>query len=276
MPRSFYTGQRLGSGRGDARGRRLRRGVRPSTETRTSSSRCGCERRRSSSRYDPEALARAAIRKGPARPRSATPSRKARTTVLLARRHPERLRRAAARRPRATARGRGWRCARSCSARPAAGRPSQADSSRAPALLERLGLWREPLFYRAVLDYAFWAGVDAELRESDDEGELREPRRGTAPWPDRSSSTRIAACSAAPRTRHVHAAEGSRSRAMAADPSARRRPGGRAAGRARAGELGVPVGRVAPMPLGLRGRPAGARTGAACCGASGRRSSTPT
>lgn len=40
------------------------------------------------------------------------------------------------------------------------------------ALLERLGFWRAPLFYRPVLDYAFWAGVDAALRESNDEGEL--------------------------------------------------------------------------------------------------------
>jgi len=48
--------------------------------------------------------------------------------------------------------------------------------------LERLGLWRQPLFYRAVLDYAFWAGVDAALRESTPEGELerlaRDLRRG--------------------------------------------------------------------------------------------------
>jgi glycosyltransferase involved in cell wall biosynthesis len=40
------------------------------------------------------------------------------------------------------------------------------------SLLERLGGWRFPLFYRPVLDYAFWAGVDAALRESNDEGEL--------------------------------------------------------------------------------------------------------
>lgn len=40
-------------------------------------------------------------------------------------------------------------------------------------LLERLGLWRQPLFYRAVLDYAFWAGVEGELRESSPEGELK-------------------------------------------------------------------------------------------------------
>ena len=40
------------------------------------------------------------------------------------------------------------------------------------SLLERLGGWRFPLFYRPVLDFAFWAGVDAALRESNDEGEL--------------------------------------------------------------------------------------------------------
>jgi GT2 family glycosyltransferase len=40
------------------------------------------------------------------------------------------------------------------------------------SLLERAGFWRFPLFYRPVLDYAFWAGVDAALRESNDEGEL--------------------------------------------------------------------------------------------------------
>ena len=33
--------------------------------------------------------------------------------------------------------------------------------------LERLGLWRQPLFYRALRDYAFWAGVDAELGDHD-------------------------------------------------------------------------------------------------------------
>jgi len=50
------------------------------------------------------------------------------------------------------------------------------------SLLERAGFWRFPLFYRPVLDYAFWAGVDAALRESNDEGNLsnlaRELRRG--------------------------------------------------------------------------------------------------
>jgi glycosyltransferase involved in cell wall biosynthesis len=38
--------------------------------------------------------------------------------------------------------------------------------------LERVGLWRQPLFYRALLDYAFWAGVDAALSNCPDQGEL--------------------------------------------------------------------------------------------------------
>ena len=53
---------------------------------------------------------------------------------------------------------------------------------RFAALLERVGLWRQPLFYRATLDYAFWAGVDAELSKTANEGELdhlaAELRRG--------------------------------------------------------------------------------------------------
>jgi GT2 family glycosyltransferase len=40
------------------------------------------------------------------------------------------------------------------------------------SLLERAGLWRFSLFYRPVLDYAFWAGVDEALRESGDSGQL--------------------------------------------------------------------------------------------------------
>jgi GT2 family glycosyltransferase len=50
------------------------------------------------------------------------------------------------------------------------------------SLLERMGACRSSLFYRPVLDYAFWAGVDAALLESSDEGELsnlaRELQRG--------------------------------------------------------------------------------------------------
>lgn len=52
----------------------------------------------------------------------------------------------------------------------------------AAAGFERVGAWRSPLFYRAVLDFAFWAGVDAELHESTPEGEpsrlARDLRRG--------------------------------------------------------------------------------------------------
>jgi hypothetical protein len=40
------------------------------------------------------------------------------------------------------------------------------------AALERVGFWRWPLFYRALLDYAFWAGVDTQLLASTDQGDL--------------------------------------------------------------------------------------------------------
>jgi cellulose synthase/poly-beta-1,6-N-acetylglucosamine synthase-like glycosyltransferase len=43
--------------------------------------------------------------------------------------------------------------------------------------LERLGAGRQPLFYRAALDYAFWAGADRALRESAGEGSLERLRR---------------------------------------------------------------------------------------------------
>lgn len=39
-------------------------------------------------------------------------------------------------------------------------------------VLERAGLWRAPLFYRAVLDYAFWAGVDSALDPRGEVGDL--------------------------------------------------------------------------------------------------------
>jgi glycosyltransferase involved in cell wall biosynthesis len=106
---------------------------------------------------------------------------KGRTTVMLARAHPEvfgALRLAApddASRP--------WLALRSLLL--AANRHDAAVTKAVFALaraLERLGLWRAPLFYRAALDYAFWAGADASLRESDDRGELAtlaaELRRG--------------------------------------------------------------------------------------------------
>jgi glycosyltransferase involved in cell wall biosynthesis len=52
----------------------------------------------------------------------------------------------------------------------------------AAAALERLGLWRAPLYYRAVLDYAYWSGVDGAARKLPDPGPLApivaELRRG--------------------------------------------------------------------------------------------------
>jgi GT2 family glycosyltransferase len=106
---------------------------------------------------------------------------KGRTTVLLARSHPEffgDLRLAApddASRPWLAGRALLLRLTRRLSA-------TSAAVFALFTLLERAGLWRFPLFYRPVLDYAFWAGVDAALRESTDEGDLsnlsRELRRG--------------------------------------------------------------------------------------------------
>jgi GT2 family glycosyltransferase len=42
----------------------------------------------------------------------------------------------------------------------------------AAVVTERLGLWRQPLFYRALLDYAFWVGVDEELQRVPPDGPL--------------------------------------------------------------------------------------------------------
>jgi GT2 family glycosyltransferase len=93
------------------------------------------------------------------------------TTVLLARRHPEvfgdlRLRSL-------REHSRPWLAARSVLLAATRARPGLAGRVFAAAgVLERLGLWRAPLFYRAVLDYAFWAGVGAELLDSEENGEL--------------------------------------------------------------------------------------------------------
>jgi GT2 family glycosyltransferase len=96
---------------------------------------------------------------------------KGHTTVLLARAHPSvfhALRLAA---PRENSRP--WLVARSVLLSLTRHRRSIAERVfRLATALERLGLWRQPLFYRASLDYAFWAGVDAELSQSTDQGEL--------------------------------------------------------------------------------------------------------
>jgi GT2 family glycosyltransferase len=130
--------------------------------------------------YDPEALARQEYDKG-LRALCADTIQKGRTTVILARLHPEVF--ASLRLARPWDNSRPWIVARA---------PLLALSRRAGATpaavfalasaLERLGAWRQPLFYRAVLDFAFWAGVGAGLGESNPEGELRrlaeELRRG--------------------------------------------------------------------------------------------------
>lgn len=130
--------------------------------------------------YDPGALAHQEYGKDMAGLQRDT-MEKGRTTVLLARAHPEvfgDLRLAA---PDDSSRP--WLALRSlllwATRRvPATARPVFTLGS----LLERLGLWRSPLFYRAALDYAFWAGVESALAESNDGGELgrlaAELRRG--------------------------------------------------------------------------------------------------
>jgi GT2 family glycosyltransferase len=120
--------------------------------------------------YDPEALARQEYDKD-LRGLEHDTFEKGRTTVLLARHRPEIFGKLRLARSRDSSRP--WLACRSVLLRftrlIAHTRPAVFALA---AQLEHLGLWRQPLFYRAALDYAFWAGVDAELRESTDEGEL--------------------------------------------------------------------------------------------------------
>lgn len=96
---------------------------------------------------------------------------KGRTTVLLARRHPQVFGDLRLATPKDSSRP--WLAARSLLLWVTRRLPATTGAAFAVAsLLERLGAWRSPLFYRATLDYAFWAGVDAALAESDDRGEL--------------------------------------------------------------------------------------------------------
>jgi glycosyltransferase involved in cell wall biosynthesis len=120
--------------------------------------------------YDPEALARQEYGKDLIGLQRDT-EEKGRTTVLLARAHPEVFGDLRLAEPDESSRP--WLAARALllwATRRAAA------TSRAVfafvALLERLGFWRQPLFYRAALDYAFWAGVDASLTETEDGDEL--------------------------------------------------------------------------------------------------------
>jgi GT2 family glycosyltransferase len=130
--------------------------------------------------YEPRALARQEYDKA-LRALARDTVHKGHTTVILARAHPEaigKLRLAQpwdGSRPRLAARAALLALSRRLSATTGA-------TIALAAGLERLGAWRLALFYRAVLDYAFWAGVDTELRESPPEGELsrlaNELRRG--------------------------------------------------------------------------------------------------
>ena len=98
---------------------------------------------------------------------------KGRTTVQLSRRHPDAFRSLRLAAPRDGSRP--WLAARSLLLALSRLAPQTRTAViAAGGVLERLGLWRSPLFYRALLDYCFWAGVDTELHELDDNGDLVE------------------------------------------------------------------------------------------------------
>lgn len=96
---------------------------------------------------------------------------KGRTTVLLARSHPAVFAHLRLAEPYESSRP--WLAARSILLWASRRAPAVSPAVFAfAAALERLGFWRSALFYRAVLDYAFWAGVDRALGEADHRGEL--------------------------------------------------------------------------------------------------------
>ncbi|MBA3865469.1 MAG: glycosyltransferase family 2 protein [Solirubrobacterales bacterium] len=120
--------------------------------------------------YDPRALAEQRYDKD-LRGLERDTFEKGGTTVLLARRHPEVFGELRLASPREHSRP--WLAARSALLASTRAWPGLASRVFAVAgLLERLGFWRAPLFYRAALDYAFWAGVGAELLNSGENGEL--------------------------------------------------------------------------------------------------------
>jgi GT2 family glycosyltransferase len=120
--------------------------------------------------YDPEALAYQDYGKDLGGLQRDT-QEKGRTTVVLARGHPEFFGDLRLAEPDEASRP--WLAVRAVLLWLTRRAPATARFVFATAsLLERAGLWRSRLFYRPVLDYAFWAGVDAALRESNDEGEL--------------------------------------------------------------------------------------------------------
>jgi GT2 family glycosyltransferase len=120
--------------------------------------------------YDPEALAYQSYDKDLTGLQRDTLA-KGRTTVQLARRHPEVFGGLRLASPDDSSKP--WLAVRAALLWATRRLPATSGSVFALfSLLERLGAWRLPLFYRPVLDYAFWAGVDAELRESNDDGKL--------------------------------------------------------------------------------------------------------
>lgn len=130
--------------------------------------------------YDPEALAWQAYDKNLGGLQRDTLA-KGKTTVQLARRHPEVFPDLRLANPDDSSQP--WLAVRAVLLWATRRLPATSGAVFALfSLLERLGAWRFPLFYRPVLDYAFWAGVDATLRESNDEGEMsnlsRELQRG--------------------------------------------------------------------------------------------------
>lgn len=120
--------------------------------------------------YDPGALARQEYGKdlrGLVRDTIAKGS----TTVLLARTHPQVF--SALRLAAPADSSRPWLAARAMLLRVTRRLPTTAVAVFTLAAgLERLGLWRQPLFYRALLDYAFWAGVVSELNDAPDIADL--------------------------------------------------------------------------------------------------------
>jgi len=121
-------------------------------------------------RYDPGALARQEYDKAFAGLARDT-HEKGRTTVLLAQRHPDAFGDLRLATPWDGSRP--WLAARALLLGLTRAKPPLAHRLLAlAAKLERLGLWRQPLFYRATLDYAFWAGVEVALSESQDDGAL--------------------------------------------------------------------------------------------------------
>ena len=122
-------------------------------------------------RYDPDAVAHQEYDK-PLRGLCADTVAKGRTSVVLARAHPEVF--GALRLAEPADASRPWLAARSLLLRLTGWLPATSGAVfRLAAVAERLGAWRQPLFYRALLDYAYWTGVWAELQPAED-GELGE------------------------------------------------------------------------------------------------------